>query len=112
VNGLRAHIERRPEREAVDLFILRDYGAGLQELIVGPDGERQWIDVRPGVHARPLVQMAYDEFDALADAIQGVTRASSQTIDALADTREVRDRLLTMIEQSQVASIEMVSRRS
>lgn len=93
-------IERVPFRhDTYDVCIAQRAGRKvIYASGTGDDGELEWTTIDEGASFEPLFRCSKDVLEGLARALNDVTQSSDQTLEALADARQTRDRLLTMIE--------------
>lgn len=108
---MKVHVEHRFEMAAIALTIYEQTPAGtvVYELADAdePRGTR-WgplrlvpRDLPPDATAPPTPTLILDErlFEQIVKAGTGIVPASEATHDALVDTRQVRDRLLGLVER-------------
>ncbi len=73
-------------------------------MTIGENGEAIWVAVDPseaagGTEPPRLLTLRYEVWDALQREVGRHTQATDATVEALRDTRQVRDRLLTLVER-------------
>jgi hypothetical protein len=97
---MKVHIERRWELNAVDIYLVEASAdmTGRIMQIVGPDAW-QWQDVAPGEKPAPSFSLPLQAFELIVAGAGDFLPPSAATDAALKDTREVRDRLLALIER-------------
>jgi hypothetical protein len=96
---MRAWITREPWLDHYEVRLVT--GAGrTSAAAVGVDerGNIIWSEIEEMAQVAPFLVLRDDVLEALARAAGEVTQASDQTIEALNDTRSVRDRLLSLVE--------------
>lgn len=97
--GTRWIIIREPWRDSVDLYLIRDSHRGPEAAVESRDGGLSWEPVDEGAKpSTPLLSLPTEVVEKLARALHGVVPASDATQEHLKDAREVRDRLLALIE--------------
>lgn len=101
---MQVRIVERPEYDDVVIYAWHEVGEQRWPMVV--DGTRLSAqrptrpDDLPGAEMPVTLIMRSGEFAALTEAIRASGPHGSVEADALADARTVRDRLLTMIEES------------
>ncbi len=83
--------------DAVDIFIVSD-GPDRHVMSFKEDGKTEWVPYEEFAEPPPTMTLRYDVWDAFQKAVGQHTQASDATVEALRDTRAVRDRLLALIE--------------
>lgn len=101
---MNVRIVTRPDRDDVVIYAWHETSTGGR-LEVGVDGDRLGVrpdarNVPPHAETRPTLVMSNEDFAALTEAIRASGPHGSVEADALADTRMVRDRLLTLVEDA------------
>ena len=99
---MKAVIEKRLETDTVNVWILSDHPSQRQVLVLGatePFGH--WETVVPGASISPTYVFGSEVIAAIAREAGNVVDSTNETREALIDARQVRDRLLTMIEEKQ-----------
>ena len=93
-----AEVVRRPERQAVDIYLLDPMRSGCYQ--IAPSGVIEWQEVAQGAEMIPFLRLPIEAFAQIMAAGADILPPSAATVEALRDTREVRDRLLTMVERA------------
>lgn len=91
---MRAIIERDYAASIYRIYLLVDQGPQTHALIIDQDGQRNYVPVEWGAKAPPFMILDYEAYEAIMREALGPT----PTDDVLWDTRNMRDRLLTMVE--------------
>lgn len=95
---MRVAIERHAPTATVRVYVLQD-GTGGGGYQWEPD--HGWnIEVKPGAEMQPSLVFPRDVWEAIASAALAEPDGSAPVKDAVADAREVRDRLLTLVESA------------
>ncbi len=81
------------------IYVLGRSHPGAPRGVLQPDGEWLELDHDNSVINTPTLRLPADALDMLVAARVGVAAPNTALADALADTRTVRDRLLTIIER-------------
>ncbi|HEY8723444.1 MAG TPA: hypothetical protein VIL92_06245 [Gaiellaceae bacterium] len=91
---MHAHVEHNWQGRTVDAWLWLDETHYLQF------GEATIVTIdRHAEQAEPSLRINERAFEALMREAEGVVPAGTGTTEALRDTRVVRDRLLTLVEQ-------------
>lgn len=95
---MRAKIEHNWQDNTVSVWILED---SLSRLAVLDSSLEVFHDLPPSTAdvPPPTLRLPVPAFEALVREAGTTTQASDATVEALRDTREIRDRLLTMVEK-------------
>ena len=93
---MRVHIENEWYKNSFAVWVFAEYEPRL--LRVTSEGE-SWEEVEEGSLPEPTLRLRQEVFEAIAVEMGHHTQASNATVEALRDTREVRDRLLTLVEK-------------
>lgn len=93
---MRVEIEREAATRRWRVWVLNDASPKMQIM----DQAGEWFDVNPAKPVPPPTWVINDEvWVPLTRAILGLPTDQAPLADHLNDARQVRDRLLTMIEQ-------------
>ncbi len=95
--GIRAFIKRVDWLDAVDVYVFAR-GSENYALVI-EDGMETWKTFPEGTEPPRLMRLKPHVWDAIQREAGRHTQASDATVEALRDTREVRDRLLTLVEK-------------
>lgn len=87
-----------------DAFAVTIYSRVAGGIIIHRPDEQGWIrpdfETTPdNVQVEPSLHLPRQVVEALVEKATGKLRPSDATLDALTDAREVRDRLLTLVEE-------------
>lgn len=94
---MNCHIERDPIKQQVLIYLWVDFD-GKKRVYQLHEHGMQWTDVEYGMEMPISFRMGINEFEALAVAAMELPVGGPQTVEALHDARQVRDRLLTLVE--------------
>lgn len=96
---MRVEVEREAATKMVAVYVIEDgFGGPIQVWNPWGDGP-DWIEVAVGAEPPRSLYMSDTIFAALMAAGSDVQVPSRAQFDHLADARQVRDRLLAMVEQ-------------
>lgn len=90
----------RPERQGFDLLLYEQSVTGAITAYTLDEGRFEPHDVAQGASMPVFLHLPRDVFKAMVGAGVDYLPPSAATDAALKDTREVRDRLLGMVEQA------------
>jgi hypothetical protein len=100
---VRAIVRAEPWADQVAIYLAKDYGFGPARALSpqGHDrrGDVEWVEFPEGTEPPALLRLSRGAAEMLAKALNEYVPAIPATEDALKDTRIVRDRLLTLVEQ-------------
>lgn len=92
-------VVRRPERMDVAIYFLTDGPGERFAYVPGALGTFQWEAVPEGHEAPISLRLPEEALEALVAAAMDILPPSREQASALADTRVVRDRLLSLVER-------------
>jgi hypothetical protein len=99
---MKALITLVPMARAFDVRLWQDAGDGRvmlwQPAAPGSDWGGGWTDVDPNADTPVSFRIPEQALEALVSEASSILPASDATVEHLADTRAVRDRLLTLVE--------------
>lgn len=96
---MRAWLTREPWNDTYELRLVVEAGRRyLKATGVSETGEIVWEDAAELTPVKPFLKLRQDAVEAIVRALSDVTQSSDQTVAALKDTQQVRDRLLTLVE--------------
>jgi hypothetical protein len=97
---MRVEIERELATKMIAVYVIEDgYGGGAARVWTPYLDGKEWIDIAPGAQAPRSLYLPDTIFAALMAAGTDVPVPSRAQFDHLSDAREVRDRLLTIVER-------------
>ena len=96
---VKAWLEAHPWLDCFTLRLVSDAGGRYYAATEIVDGSFKYEPVEEGAMVEPVLKLGAGEIDALLEALKQHAKPVDATVDALRDTREVRDRLLSMIEK-------------
>ena len=102
----RAWLTNEPWRDSFDLRIVVDHGPGHVFAATGLDrysdgtAVLKYEKVDDNAQIDPVLTLRGGEIDALLDALKEHAKPVDATVDALRDTREVRDKLLALVDRA------------
>lgn len=94
---MEAHIERDWIRRTVKVWIYERAGGG--HIVYRQDGDEWKIAQGELLPDEPTFVFPESMLEAIVKESSGFVQASDATVDALKDAREVRDRLLAIVER-------------
>lgn len=98
---MKVTLTREPWNDAYEVRIgfhagrVVSYASGVDER-----GAIIWAQAEEGVNVPVFLSLREDVVEAFARALGDVTQASDATVEALKDTKQVRDRLLALVESA------------
>lgn len=97
----KVHVEYRWGTEHQDLYVYQHLGGNRARWlqIVGHD-QYEWVDTEDGSQIKPSLSLPTGVLKAIVDAASETLPPSNQMAEHLKDAREVRDRLLALVERS------------
>lgn len=96
---LTAWVVAHPWDDAYELRLVSQSGSRDYAATEVLDGRFKYELIAEGARVEPVLRFGSGEVDALLEALKQHARPSDATVDALRDTRELRDRLLGLIER-------------
>lgn len=98
---MRVEVVRRLERQGVEIFLFDQLPTGsILAYTLGERGAWERHDVAPGAEMPVFLFLPQQAFEALMGAGVDFLPPSAATDAALKDAREVRDRLLGLVESA------------
>ena len=89
-----------PARDVVSVYMVEDFGAQPYAVVgARSPGILDTVPFKQGATPPPLLQLRPDLMRQLADALVPYASKVPASEDSLRDARELRDRLLAMIEE-------------
>ena len=102
--AMRAWFTREPWEDHYAVRLAADFERGVYAHATGVDESGHIVFTEKGSPSgqivEPFLYLRYDVMEAFGKALSQITQSSDQTLDALKDTREVRDRLLVLVEKT------------
>lgn len=95
---VRAWVTAHPWNDVYELRLVHDAGGRYYAASV-EGGEFKYVEVGEGSQVEPAMRLGEGEIDALLEALKQQAKPVDATVEALRDTKEIRDRLLTLIER-------------
>jgi hypothetical protein len=96
---VRAQVVYRPELDAYDVYL----GGGGVNIHFDDEGKRVVQRIRPNDERLPFLRITAEEYSAIKEAVlhkEAPHLAERELlVDAAEDAREVRDRLLVLVEE-------------
>lgn len=100
---MRVHIWRNAVTRSVDIFVIRDDPKGSAHMARldehGRIGSWEPVERQARLPDTPTIRFDEEVLEGILREAGKVMQATDATVDALADTRQVRDRLLKLIEE-------------
>ena len=90
-------IEHQASRDHTLVYVFNETPAGKFSAVTNANGMR-WVEVEDGDFPPPLLDIPTDMWIAMAGELQSVSVATDATSAHLDDAKEVRDRLLVLVE--------------
>lgn len=95
---MRVEIDREVATKRMLVYVIRD-GEPSWQWFPEVNGGPTWLQIEPGQKIKPSFKIDEEVWISLTAAILGLPTDQAPLADHLNDARQVRDRLLAMIEQ-------------